>query len=127
MLMNISRIILSVLLLGVICIAISGCLDARMGVSPPPGLLYAYYSAPLAIKAKDMKNMPPLESLKVGTASTNKVDARIGYGALSLGWNDMDLTTAMENGGITKVYYADYEFLSVLGVYIDAQIRVYGE
>jgi hypothetical protein len=48
-------------------------------------------------------------------------------GIASAGWGDVTLLTAAQNGGITKIHYADWEYFSILGAYNRATVHVYGE
>ena len=48
-----------------------------------------------------------------------------GHGARAVG--DASVEAAAANGGITKIRYADYEILNVLGIYREFEVRVSGD
>jgi hypothetical protein len=65
--------------------------------------------------------MDPTEvKQKTGKASTTSI---LGLVA----WGDAGVHTAARKGGLTKVHHADYEYFTVLGVYTQFTIWVYGE
>jgi hypothetical protein len=98
----------------------AGCAVWKAPVVPPSGAIYTHYSAPLTLNDK-----PLAVCAKKGTASTRYV--ALLYPMYSVSWADAALKTAAENGGLTRVHYADYEVLSVLGVYAEFTVRAYGE
>lgn len=81
-------------------------------VQPPPGLIFTKTKAPLST---DYSATPA--GGKVGTASTIYFSIPIWFGRfLSFAWDDASIARAAAEGGITKVTYADYEFMNILGV-----------
>jgi hypothetical protein len=46
---------------------------------------------------------------------------------LNVAWGDASVELAAEEAGISTVHYADYEFLSVLGIFVRFTTHVYGE
>lgn len=91
----------------------SGCLTAP--VVPPPGLVVTAYSAPL-----DYTQERSPVSLKSGRSHTYSV-----IGLVALG--DGSIRAAAEDGGLTQIYGADYEYFHILGVYQQYTTIVYGE
>ena len=96
----------------------TGCVSWRAPVVPPAGLLFTQYRAPLT---PEVSGVPVAK--KVGTHSTRYV----GYFLYSFAWDDASIDAAAKEGGLSKVYYADYEVLNVLGVYAEFTVRAYGE
>ena len=61
-----------------------------------------------------------------GSASSNYFRVPFGILALlSFSWDDCSIKQAAENGSITKVGTADYEFFSVLGIYAKTTVHVH--
>ena len=107
---------LKLALVGVACLMLCGCAGwARTPVIPPVGFVYTGYKAPLDVDYDDTKI-----SSKKGTASTINVLGLVGVG-------DCSARAAAEDGGITTVHNADYEMLSVLGVFSRFTTIVYGD
>lgn len=65
-------------------------------------------------------------SPKHGTAVVTYVQDPILTG-LNFAWGDADIASAAQKGGIDRVQYADYELLSVLGIYVRFTVHAYGD
>jgi hypothetical protein len=64
----------------------------------------------------------------VGSAAgSSKIGRSEAWGILDFATGDASISTAMKNGGITRVHHVDHETLSVLGVYARYTTIVYGE
>ena len=101
------------LLLPLLAALCSGCVSvaSQRTVVPPPGA-FADFSAPLT----------------PGTATENLyVWAWPVGGILSVSVCDMALQRAVENGGLEKVYFADYHQDSFLGLFTKFTVTAYGE
>jgi hypothetical protein len=83
-------------------------------VIPPPALIQTY-KAPLDIDYQDTQL-----GAKMGTSTSQAV-----LGIVS--WGDASTRAAAEQGGITTIRGADYEFYTVLGVYSTYTTIVYGD
>ena len=115
----------SLLLAPLLAALCCGCVSvaSQRTVVPPPGA-FADFSAPLTPIAEPV----PCTDLKVGTASENLyVWAWPLAGVLDASFCDMALQRAMENGGLTKVYFADYHQNSFLGLVTKFTVTAYGE
>ena len=84
-------------------------------VVPPQGMLYSQTKAPIST---DFANTPV--GSKQGQASASSVLGLIATG-------DCSIQTAAQDGGIKTITHADYEYLSVLGVYTKTTVIVYGD
>ncbi|MCC5876147.1 MAG: TRL-like family protein [Candidatus Sumerlaeia bacterium] len=91
----------------------SGCLVAP--VMPPPGMLYTDYKAPLDFDMNATKN-----ATRRGESETMSI-----LGLVALG--DGSVKTAAQNGGITTIHSADYEYFNIIGVYQRYRTVVYGD
>ena len=92
-------------------------------VQPPGGGLFTWVKAPLETNF----SATPVGS-KVGTSETRYLYVPNGYYVpLSFAWGDAAIEAAAADGLITKIHYADYEYLNILGVYNQVTIRVYGD
>jgi hypothetical protein len=83
-------------------------------VVPPPALVQNY-KAPL-----DIDNDETQLGSKLGTSSTQNI-----LGLVS--WGDGSTRAAAQNGGISTIRSADYEFYSVLGIYSKYTTIVHGD
>lgn len=104
---------MSLLVLSVVLFA-SGCAMGNAPVIPPPALIQSY-KAPLDIDHQDTQL-----GAKRGTSTSQAV-----LGIVS--WGDASTRAAAEQGGITTIRGADYEFYTVFGVYSTYTTIVYGD
>jgi len=95
-------------------VMLTGCLKAP--VQPPMGLIYTDYKAPLDYDQEQSQS----EGLKTGTSETISI-----LGLVALG--DGSVETAAQNGNISQIHGADYEYFNVIGVYQRYRTVVHGE
>ena len=100
-----------------------GCL--RAPVVPPPGMIWTEYDAPLDFEMGHKGKPTQVANMKKGEARTRYL--RLFYPALSMGWEDNVIKTAAKDGGIETVHFADYHYLSVLGLFQEVTVTAYGE
>jgi hypothetical protein len=91
----------------------SGCLG---------GAIYTHTTVPLDVNLKDTPQKPAHHG---GSWKTLEIPAY--YTNLRFDWGSIGVGDAVEQAGIKTVYYADLETLSVLGVWTQRTIHVYGE
>ena len=96
----------------------TGCVQWQAPVVPPPGLLFTQYRAPLT---------PEVSGVPVTTKVGIHNSRFFGLSQYSFAWDDASIAAAAKQGGLSKVYYADYEVLNVLGIYAEFTVRAYGE
>jgi hypothetical protein len=60
-------------------------------------------------------------------ANSTKVGIAVSKAVICVAWGDSSIKTACANGGITKIHHVDYHNTSVLGVYSEVTVTVYGE
>ncbi len=114
----------TVFLAGAVALALlcTGCAAPwRAPVKPPSGLLYTHYKAPLT---------GDVNKVQVGGKTGIATARHLAYPfsqVLSIAWADASIKEAARNGGLTKVDYADYEGLWVLGVYAELTVTVHGQ
>jgi len=110
-------------LLGLGCLTFAlGCISFDVPVRPPTGA-FSYYSAPLATHF----HATPVGS-KTGVAVVRHFEIPINGQRLPLAsWADASTREAAAEGGIQTVYYADYELINVLGIYVQLTVRVSGD
>jgi hypothetical protein len=108
------------LVLAAVAALCTGCVAWKAPVVPPSGAIYTHYKAPLTLN-----DQPAPLCEKSGKSSTSYL--ALFYPAYSVAWADAAIETAAKEGGLQKVHYADYEVLSVLGIYAEFTVRVYGE
>ncbi|HNT36759.1 MAG TPA: TRL domain-containing protein [bacterium] len=107
-----------VILLLLVC---QGCAVVRSApVVPPQGVLFSRTRAPLSV---DFSETPICE--KKGSASTLYVHDILLTG-LSFAWDDAGIAKAAANGGLREVEYADYEMLTILGVFGRFTVHAHG-
>ncbi len=106
--------VLSALALG------GGCAFPRAPVVPPIGWLYTNYKAPLMTDYNGTELGP-----KKGAAKTQYL--LIPSLWMDIAWGDAAIKRAVEDGGITNVKAADYEFMQILGMYAEFTVHAYGD
>jgi len=104
----------SVFVLAVMVLSMTGCLKAPF--MPPPGMAFSQFNAPLDV---DFQNTD-MSGMKKGTAETISILGLVATG-------DASSQAAAQNGGITKIVHADYEYFNVLGVFQKTTVVVYGK
>ena len=92
---------------------LTGCL--RAPVVPPIGTVFSELKAPL-----DIDYDPTTIGAKRGTAESTSILGLVATG-------DAGAAAAANQGGITKIHHADYEYFNVLGVFQRYTTVVYGE
>ncbi len=103
--------------------AVAGCANSlRAPVRPPGGLLFTNYQAPLTTNFSETSR-----GAKVGTGEAMYLRIPLIFVNPDLAWGDASIQTAARNGGITTVQYADYEYLTVLGIFSKVTVRVHGD
>ena len=93
-------------------------------VTPPQGLLYSHYKAPLSPDAEGIA----LGS-KTGRSSTLFLQLPagfIGLPNLSTSFGDASIAEAMQDGGITTLTHLDYEVTTVLAVFGEFTVIAHG-
>ncbi|MFA7074404.1 MAG: TRL-like family protein [Endomicrobiaceae bacterium] len=88
----------------------SSCASVK---SPLMGVLYTDVKAPEAVTANAGKS-------KVGTAMAKSVLGLVATG-------DASIETAAKSAGITRIHHVDYYSKSILGIYSEFIVTVYGE
>lgn len=101
------------LLCGVVFMA-TGCM-LTAPVVPPVAFVYTDVKAPLDVDANNTA-----VTGKKGTASTMNILGIVATG-------DASIKAAAEDGGITRVEHADYEYFNVLFVFSKYTTIVYGQ
>ena len=120
-----TRSLLAILVLAVgICFS-TGC--TRMGVAPPPGLIFQNTESPMGFpKDKPKGDLIVLPAnYKTGECTVYRVTPYSK--ALSIGWGDATWEKAVKNGGIEEAIFADVETLNVLMLFESYTITVYGK
>lgn len=113
-----------------ICIMLSGCggllrMKPRNTVpmSPPGGILYSSVKAPLTV---DFNGNPTGQDVKkFSYGETNWFWIPLSN-SLEFGFGEVDLESIARKGNIEKVSYADYELTTIIFIYSNFKINVYG-
>lgn len=115
-------------LAGVLVIGgLSGCALRPMQAPlvPPFGVIYTQISAPLDIDVAPDGQPTPIDGLRLGTSQTKYIN--IPWFNFSFAWQDGSYATAVANGNLQTIHYADYEWMNILTVYQQVTFNVYGE
>ena len=110
--MKFSKIMTSVTIAATVLMT-TGCLRAPF--QPPIGTAYSDLKAPLGVEISDTKVGP-----KTGKAKTTSI-----LGLFATG--DASIQAAAKNGGLKKVYHADYQYYNLLGIIQETTVIVNGE
>ena len=105
------------------CIAASGCAVGRQKtpVMPPTGIIVTAYNAPLTVDFDEV----PTRNRKGSVSSWYLREPFLTN--LDFAFGDVSLDAAARNGKLSKVSYADYHTLQILGIFGRFTITAYGE
>ena len=105
-------------------LAACGCVSVKgdKTLVPPTGL-YAHFRAPITVNRESV----PCTNLKRGTGSSAVYPKEGIYTGLSADFCDMALRDAIDDGKLTRVYFADYEQETFLGFITRFKVTAYGE
>jgi hypothetical protein len=95
-------------------LSLTGCIHAPF--VPPTGAAYSQFSAPLDV---DFQNTD-MSGMKKGTAETTSILGLVAFGNASS-------KAAAENGQISKIVHADYEYSNIFGIIQKTTVIVYGK
>ena len=112
------------LLAGLSLLALVGCVSVKgdKAVVPPTGL-YSHFRAPLAANVRNV----PCKNLRSGTGDTSVYIHDWVYSGLGADVYNMALQSAIRNGGLEEVYFADYEQHSLFGFVTFFSVTAYGK
>ena len=101
----------------------TGCraYQTRAPVKPPQGLLVTTYEAPITTRFGGTPT-----GQKVGRASTYYFHDFLITG-LDFAWGKAGVKQAAARGGITRINYADYKKLQILGIFGQYTTEVHGK
>ncbi len=108
------KYILFTVLAALTVLSLTGCVRAPF--VPPQGMAFSQISAPLDIDYDETQ----LAGMKKGSAEVITI-----LGLVSTG--DASAKKAAENGGISTIVHADYDYYNVIGVYQRTTVTVYGK
>lgn len=106
--------VLSIFVLATMVLSLTGCLTAPF--VPPPGMAFSQFDAPLDV---DFQNTD-MSGMKQGKAETMSILGLFAFG-------DASSKAAAENGQISKIVHADYEYFNILGIIQKTTVIVYGK
>lgn len=99
-----------------VCLGVVGCNLYNTPVMPPQGWIVSNIKAPLSA---DNTGVKVNEQQKTGMAEVENY-----LGIISVG--DCSIEEAADDGNLTTIDYADYEYFNVLGVYQRFTVKVHG-
>ena len=83
------------------------------------GLAYTNVTQPLTT---DFRNTPVVDGVNA------KGDVKeIRYRFVELAWDENAIGTLAKQAGFDEIYYADLQTFSILGIWTQRRVRVYGE
>src|SRR5215831_1936589 len=91
---------------------VTGCVAPNGPIGGTSGLIYTDVTGAVAATSN---------------AGASKTGTAMSKGVLGVAWGDSSIKTAAANGGITKIQHVDYHTTSVLGIYVETIVTVYGE
>ena len=126
---NLRAVCSAVLALGSVA-GLSSCAvnlnPVKAPVVPPSGAIFTLYKAPLDVDFSDDNGTPTeVRGLEMGDARAHYI--YIPQVGIDFAWGDASIEAASLDGGLSTVEYADYELLSVLGIYVSTTIEAHGK
>jgi hypothetical protein len=97
---------------GALAVLLTGCVMPTGGVGGVYGFVYTDVSGPV---------------LATSNTGASKVGEAKSKGIICVAVGDSSIKAACAAGGITKIHHVDYHVTSVLGVYIETTVTVFGE
>ena len=107
------RIFATIVALSALILVSSGCVS---------GAIYSHTTVPLDV---NFESAPQKTDHRGPSWKTLAIP--VYYGRLRFDWGSTAIGDAARRAGIESVYYADLETLSVLGIWTQRTIHVYGE
>ena len=102
---------------------LTGCLSVRgVGSNSLTGMVFTHIRVPLS---EDLVNSPAIVDHTRGMIVQVKEPVS-GYGFYAE-WNSNAIGDVAKRSGLKKVYFADMEIFSVLGIWTYRKVYVYGE
>ena len=96
-----------------------------MGTGTLRGLVYTNHRIPYTSDLIDTKNVPEVVIHARGKITRIR-EPISGYGVYAE-WNSNAIGDIAERQGLQTVYYADMEIFSILGIWKDTKLHIYGE
>ncbi|MBN1866875.1 hypothetical protein JW916_06250 [Candidatus Sumerlaeota bacterium] len=90
-------------------------------VIPPRGYFYTHFRAPLVLPVHDAERATPVRG-----SSRGVIYVKIPVVSADFAGGRADLQDAVRRAGITRLLYADYEYMSLLGYIRTFNVRAYG-
>ena len=103
-----------------------GCSNYRLGPGLPSGRIFQYSRGPMYFRTENFDGVATGPGQKVGIAEASNIVIPRTQDLASVGWGNLSMEKAAEQGGIKEIDFADYEILSILGVYTRARVIAYG-
>ena len=97
---------------GALAMLLTGCVAPNGPLVGAMGAIYTDVSGPV---------------LATSNAGASKVGQATAKGVICVATGDASIKAACANGGITKISHVDYHVTSVLGLYVETTVTVYGE
>jgi hypothetical protein len=97
---------------GALAVLLTGCVAPIGPMGAAYGYVYTDVSGPV---------------LATSNSGASKVGQATSKGIICVATGDSSIKTAAANGGITKISHVDYHVTSVLGLYVETTVTVYGE
>lgn len=91
------------------CLSLSGCISGR---------IYTHTIVPYDTNLRDTN---------AGTTTASSDSKDFNYSYVRIVWGDYGIADAAKAAGLSEVYFADLETLSVLGIWTQQWILVYGK
>lgn len=120
-----TRSLLAMLVLVIGATLSTGC--TKMGVAPPPGIIFQNTESPMGFpKDKPKGDLIVLPAnYKTGECTVYRFTPY--FKALSVGWGDATWEKAVKSGGIEEALFADVETLNILTLFESYTVTVYGK
>jgi hypothetical protein len=109
---NMKKLIVSASAAAALMVLATGCVGPTGPLGGAGAGIYTDVSGPL---------------MATGNTGSSKVGTAVSKGIICVAFGDSSIKTACANGGITKIHHVDYHVTSVLGVYTEMTVTVYGE
>ena len=111
------------IMIAVCLLTVVGCANSlKAPVRPPMGFIYTDYDAPLTTDFKGTGR-----GSKTGQSQAIYIRVPLIIINPDFAFGDADIQHAAQNAGIHTIYYADYHYTTVIGLFSRLTVTVHGD
>ena len=99
-----------------------GCISSAVGSIPVSGEIFTWTTQPLSTHF----NRTPVARHRDARGDVKQLEYRGVSIRVRIRWDDNAIGTIAREAGMAEVWYADFEYLSILGIWTQERVNLYG-